>query len=109
MCRWRAKFPIIVRRTNDALAKVVLPDAIHHHAGGERIVLARNPARQFPPPASAQRRLFTTRNRAREMTRNLLPEAIVFAAHHDASITKALINALRRAALLQRMRDRHLV
>ena len=43
----------IVRRVDDAAAEVILPDAIHHHARGERIVGIGDPLGQFGARSSA--------------------------------------------------------
>ena len=37
----------VVRGSDDAAAKMILPDAVHHHAGGERIVRIGHPLGQF--------------------------------------------------------------
>ena len=47
----------IVRRGHDAAPEMSLPDAVHHHARGQRIVARRDPLRQrFPPARNEPRR-----------------------------------------------------
>ena len=46
-----AGFTKVIRRLDDARAEKVLPDAVHHHTGGQRILRARDPCREFEPAA----------------------------------------------------------
>src|SRR2546421_2617961 len=43
ICRWEAGTTKISRRLDDAFAEMMLPKAVHHDAGGERIVRAGDP------------------------------------------------------------------
>ena len=43
MRRLHAVSPEVARRLDEASAEVTLPDAVHHHAGGERILRAGDP------------------------------------------------------------------
>ncbi len=42
----------VVRRPYQPLAEMVLPDAVHHHPRGQRILRAGQPASQFQPAAA---------------------------------------------------------
>ena len=46
----------IAGRADDALAEMIMPDAIHHHARRQRILRVRQPLRQRRPPARWIRR-----------------------------------------------------
>ena len=43
----------IVGRSDDALAEMMLPDAVDHHARGQRVVGAGEPTGQGQTPAAA--------------------------------------------------------
>src|SRR5688572_19844808 len=49
---WNAELPEVVWRAYEAFAEVILPDAVDHHARGERIVGAGDPARELEPSAA---------------------------------------------------------
>ncbi len=51
MARWFSTQPEIARRAHQAGAKVVLPDAVHHHARSERVVGVGDRLRQFEASA----------------------------------------------------------
>src|SRR6185369_7719673 len=52
MGRRRAADAEIVRRLDDALPEMVLPDPVHEDARRERIVPISNPLRELPPAAA---------------------------------------------------------
>ena len=52
--RWRGPHQTkVIGRAHQSLAKVLLPDAVHHDAGGERVVIRRQPVRQAQSAPSA--------------------------------------------------------
>ena len=48
--------PKIVRRADEAFAEMMLPDAIDHHARGQRVVLVRDGIGEFEPAAAVAKR-----------------------------------------------------
>ena len=69
-----AKSPEIVWRTHKPLAEMPLPDPVHHHAAGQRMIGRSQPVRKFEPPATdvVDRRLqFAHDNSQAELPRNL--------------------------------------
>ena len=51
----------IAGRADEAVAEMMQPDAVDHHAGGERVVLAGDGAGQLQPAAAFFERLATFR------------------------------------------------
>src|SRR5580693_5604359 len=61
----------VIGCADDALAKMVEPDAIHQHARRQRIVLARYVLRQLQPAAALlERRRVARRKNAQKMARH---------------------------------------
>ena len=60
----------IARRRDDAPAEMMLPDAVHHHAGGERIVGLTEPARQAQPAVRFSMSLTGSLSIGRQFRRN---------------------------------------
>ncbi len=51
MRRWLASFAKIARRGYQPAAEMILPDAVYHHARGQRIFRVRDPVGKLQPPA----------------------------------------------------------
>ena len=88
---WRlAELAEVAGRPDDAFAEVLLPQAIDHHAGRQRIVAAGNPPGKLH--ASAPSRdgwLPVPCQDAREMPRHQLAEPVVAPANVHADIVNA--------------------
>ena len=56
MSRLVAGVAKVVRRTNEAIAKVMLPNTVHDHSSRQRIVFAGNPVRQLQTQAGRRSR-----------------------------------------------------
>ena len=64
-----AELAEVARRAHDAVAEMMLPDAVHHHARGERIVRVGDRFGQFQPAASVVNVLGSPCERIAEETR----------------------------------------
>src|ERR1051325_3194622 len=98
MRRRRTEFSKIIRRAHDALAEMMLPDSIYHHARGHRIVGTRDPFGQLQPPASVRDWFaFITGEQSRKASRHNRPKPIVTSANMNVRIVNPLMNAGRNA------------
>ena len=94
MRRATAEFAKIARRPDDAAAEVAVPQAIHHHTRGERVVPAGDPLSQRHSPAASRpalervepdgRRFIVAGDDARETSLNHWAMVVVFAAQLDS-------------------------
>ena len=94
----------VVGSFHQALAKVILPNAIHHHAGRERILRPREPLRQFEAAAArgSIRELASTQN-FKEAARHFIPQFIRLAPQLNPGVTRRPF-ADRIGELTERMR-----
>ena len=77
----------IARRLHQAGAEVMLPDAIHHHACGERVVRTGDGAGEFEPSAAAlKRRALRAGDDFEKLPRHLLSETRRAATIEDARV-----------------------
>ena len=108
MRRPLAQFAKIVRRPDQAFAKMMLPESVHHYARRERIGRTGNPFGQFQAPAAFRNRLLIFPGKhARETARNEPAQTVVTATNVHLHIVNASVSAFRHAAFLQAVRDRH--
>ena len=103
MARRLAAGAEIVRRADEALAEVMHPDAVHDHAGGERIALGGDRLRQLEPAAAFLEGLgLAIREHLEEVARNDIAVDFRLAAHEDVRVMR--VRANRRRPSLSRRR-----
>src|SRR5436190_17437299 len=97
------KFSEVVRRSNDPLTKVMLPDPIDHDTCSQRIIRTRRPLRQREPSTApvGERRLNVTGEENRKGAGLEFTEAIVSTANVNPRIMKTFVGRPGDAALLQ--------
>src|SRR5437762_652180 len=77
----------IARRSHQASAKVMLPNAIHHHARGQRVLRVCNSSRQFETAIPMLKRLaFWTCDHFKKLARHFLPQTRCPAPFEHAGI-----------------------
>ena len=78
----------IIDRADDPLAEQLLPDAIHHHSRGQRIVSTRDPVGQLPATALAfgDRCRLVSRQNVHEPSSNHITQRMSIAANRDPHV-----------------------
>src|SRR5439155_17941304 len=82
----------VVRRTDQAVAEVMLPDAVHHDARGERVAGVGDFLSDLEPAAAGSDwGLILSRDRLQKAPRRRIAQALMIAANVDAHIVWVLV------------------
>src|SRR5438874_9132877 len=97
---WRfAELAEVARRPHDAFAEVILPQAIHQHAGRQGMIVLRQPRGELQTAAAAgDWTLLVTGEDFGTATRHQVAETIVSAAMVNADIVNAGVRTAGNAA-----------
>src|SRR6185437_11708132 len=98
----RAEFAIVVWRSDNAFAKMMLPDAVDHHAGCQWVCGAGNPPGQLQTSAAlGYWFLFVASQQPRKAAGNEVAKMVVPAANVNLHVVYPGMRALRHTAFLQ--------
>ena len=91
----------VARRADDPFAEVMLPDAVDHHTGRQRVVCGPEPASQLRPAAArADRRLPVFRQGQRKTPAHSLAELVIVATVVDRRIAEPGVKAVFQSNFL---------
>ena len=96
----------VARGAHEAGAEVMLPEAVHHHARGERVLRVRDGAGQFEPPAAALERLdLAAGQHGQERPWRDVARRVLVAAqqHRDVGGLRAFLERVRERILRRRV------
>src|SRR3954462_9586549 len=101
MGRRSSEFTEIIGCADNPFAKMMLPDTVHHHPGGQRIIRTGDPFSQLQTSATVSNRwLVLPGYNLRKVARHGVSQSIVAAADVNLRVMKSIVRSLRSASLL---------